>query len=92
MSGMLFNLLGLLFSALGFACAALILLHAFRRSTGTGFMVLCIPCYILFYAFSQFEHARKNIIIAGLVGGLILASAIRAVGAEPGIMELPVLR
>ncbi len=92
MSRMLFNLLGLLFSALGFACAALILVHAFRRSVGTGFMVLCIPCYILYYAFSQFEHARKNLVIAGLVGGLVLAGTMRGVGVEPGMSEVPAVR
>jgi benzodiazapine receptor len=89
---MLFNLLGMLFSALGFACAALILVHAFRRSVGTGFMVLCIPCYILYYAFSQFEHGRKNLIIAGLVGGLLLAGTMRAVSADLAVLELPVVR
>ncbi len=89
---MLFNLLGLLFSALGFVCAALILVHAFRRSVGTGFMVLCIPCYILYYAFSQFEHGRKNLIIAGLVSCLVLAGAMRAVSVDLGVLGLPVVR
>jgi hypothetical protein len=89
---MVFNWLGLLFSALGFVCAASILIHAFRRSVGTGVMVLCIPCYILYYAFSQFEHQRKNLIIAGLAGGLVLAGALRAIGADLGPLELPVVR
>jgi hypothetical protein len=31
-----------------------------------------IPCYILYYAFSEFDHPKKNLIIAGwLIGGLI---------------------
>jgi benzodiazapine receptor len=55
-------------------------------------MVLCIPCYILYYAFSQFEHQRKNLIIAGLAGGLVLAGAMRAIGADLGPLELPVVR
>ncbi len=84
---MLLNVLGLLFSALGFICAALIFVHAFQRSVGTGFMVLCIPCYILYYAFSQFEHQRKNLIIAALAGGLVLAGALRAVGADPELLD-----
>ncbi len=89
---MAFNALSLLFSALGFACAALILNHAFRRSVGTGVMVLCIPGYILYYAFSQFEHQRKNLIIAALAGGLVLAGALRAVGADLGAVDLPMVR
>jgi len=89
---MAFNALSLLFSALGFASAVLILNHAFRRSVGTGVMVLCIPGYILYYAFSQFEHERKNLIIAALAGGLVLAAALRAIGAETGALDLPMVR
>jgi hypothetical protein len=89
---MAFTLLGLMFSALGFACAALIVLHAFRRSVGTGFMVLCIPFYLLYYAFSQFEHTRKSLIIAGLMCGLGLAGAMRAVSTSSAPVEVPVLR
>jgi len=86
---MIFDVLALVFSALGLACAALVLIHAFRRSIGTGFMVLCIPCYILYYAFSQFEHVRKSLIIAGLVGGLTLAGAMRAMSTERPVLTLP---
>jgi len=89
---MILDVLGLVFSALGLACAAMVLIHAFRRSVGTGFMVLCIPCYILYYAFSQFEHGRKSLIIAGLVGGLTLAGATRAMSTERRVLELPVAR
>lgn len=89
---MLFNALGLVFSALGFVCAAMILIHAFRRSVGTGFMVLCIPCYLLYYAFSQFEHGKKSLIITGLVGGLALAGAMRAMAVEPRVFELKMSR
>jgi hypothetical protein len=89
---MILDALGLVFSALGLACAAMVLIHAFRRSVGTGFMVLCIPCYILYYAFSQFEHGRKSLIIAGLVGGLTLAGAMRAMNTERRVLELPTPR
>ncbi len=66
-------------------CSVFILVHAFQRSIGTGFMVLCIPCYILYYAFAQFEHPRKNLIIAGFFGGAVLAGALVAVFApHPG--------
>ncbi len=89
---MILDVLGLVFSALGLACAAMVLVHAFKRSVGTGVMVLCIPCYILYYAFSQFEHGRKSLIIAGLVGGLTLAGATRAMSTERQALELPAAR
>lgn len=92
MNALLLNALGLLLTLLGFTCAALILVHAFRRSVGTGVMVLLIPCYILYYAFSQFEHARKGLVIAGLIGGLALAGAMRAVIVEHRTFELKMVR
>jgi heme O synthase-like polyprenyltransferase len=75
---MILSAFGLALNAAGFACALLIVLHAFGRSTGTGFMVLGIPFYILYYAFSQFEHPRKNVIIAGFIGCLPLGTVLLA--------------
>jgi hypothetical protein len=57
--------------AVGAVCAVLILIHAFRRSVGTGMMVALLPFYVFVYAFSQFEHRRKGLVIAGFFGGLI---------------------
>lgn len=57
-----------------------ILAHAFRRSVGTGVITLCVPFYVLYYAFSQFEHARKGPILAGWLGlgalGSVLVSGV----------------
>ena len=65
-------------------CAIFIYIHAFQRSVGTGFMVLCIPCYIFYYAFSQFEHPRKGLIVGGLFaafGLYVVLSSIGFIGA-----------
>jgi len=56
-----------------FACVLFILAHAFRRSTGTGLMVLLIPCYVFVYAFGQFDHPRKGLLLAGFMGAMVLA-------------------
>ena len=51
-----------------------------RRPLHTGLMVLGIPCYVLFYVFSQFESPRKNLWIAGMLGlGGVAAFVIGAV-------------
>jgi hypothetical protein len=50
-------------------CGALILLHAFTQSPGTGFMTLCIPFFVFLYAFRHFEHERKGWVVAGFIGG-----------------------
>ncbi len=71
MSGifMLLSLVGGLASLVG---SIFILIHAFQRSVGTGFMVLCIPCYIFYYAFTQFEHPKKQMILGVWLGGVAL--------------------
>lgn len=66
-------LLGTLFGLISLICSIFILLHAFRRSTGTGVMVLCIPCFMVYYAFSQFEHRRKDMIVPGWLASLLMA-------------------
>jgi hypothetical protein len=74
------SLLGILVQALAVACFVPVLLHAFRRSLGTGFMVLCLPVYTPYYAFSQFEHRYKGALVAGWLGGLGLGVVLFTVG------------
>nr|WP_224249294.1 hypothetical protein [Hyalangium gracile] len=74
--------LAALFGLVTVACAFFLFLHAFRRSVGTGMMVLLIPFYILFYAFSQFEHPRKNLILAGFFGCSVLAAVFLGLGTH----------
>jgi benzodiazapine receptor len=74
--------LAALFGLVTFVCAAFLLIHAFRRSVGTGMMVLLIPFYILFYAFSQFEHPRKNLIVAGFFSCSLLAAVFLGLGTH----------
>ena len=69
--------------AVGFACSIFVIVHAFRRSLGTGFMVLCVPCYAVYYAFTQFEHPRKGLIVAGYLGCLSLGGVLQSVAARP---------
>ncbi|MHB8872106.1 MAG: hypothetical protein ACYC8T_00320 [Myxococcaceae bacterium] len=77
---MMLEVLGLLIGLASVVCYAFVLLHAFQRSVGTGFMVLCLPPYFLYYAFSQFEHRHKGPLLAGALGGFVLAAVLRAMG------------
>lgn len=65
--------------ALAAVCFAVVVVHAFKRSLGTGIMVLLIPPYHFVYGFSQFEHRYKGPILAGWMGGLVLGIVLRAV-------------
>ncbi|MGE0792329.1 MAG: hypothetical protein AB7S26_42035 [Sandaracinaceae bacterium] len=60
--------LGGLLSLVGLVCNIIILIHAFRESVGEGFLCLCVPCYILYYMFTKFEHPQKPLIIGGAIG------------------------
>lgn len=66
-------------------CFLPVLLHAFKRSVGTGFLVLFLPVYSPYYAFSQFEHRFKGALLAGWLGGFVLAIALRMLAVQQGI-------
>ena len=82
---MVILVLGTLCALLCVLCALPILIHAFRRSVGTGMMVLLIPCFIVFYAFAQFEHRRKGLLVAGWLSLFVLASVLNAIGTQAAI-------
>ena len=75
---------GLLFCLLAVGCFVLLLRDAFQRSLGTGFMVLLIPLFGLYYGFAQFDHRQKGLILAGAYGALFVGVALRLLGASIG--------
>lgn len=75
----LFALACALLSALAFAW---IVAHAFRRSVGTGVMVLCIPFYNVYYGLTQFEHPRKSSIVALWLGAAGLGAVMWTVAMK----------
>lgn len=73
----------------GFACSIIILIHAFKASVGQGFLCLCIPFYVLYYAFARFEHEKKTLIIGVWLGSFILGGVLygMSVGAALSSFE-----
>lgn len=65
----------LLFSLVSLTCTIIILIHAFQQSVGKGFLCLCVPCYIIYYMFSEFQHPQKGLVIAGFWIGSIVSGA-----------------
>ena len=61
-----------LFYLAALVCSIIILIHAFKASVGQGFLCLCIPFYILYYAFARFEHEKKNLILGVWIGAWVL--------------------
>ncbi|MFL5318707.1 MAG: hypothetical protein ACJ790_03555 [Myxococcaceae bacterium] len=67
-----------------------IVIHAFQRSVGTGFLVMLIPFYLLWYAFSQFEHPQKGIILAAFFGaGMLSVILYSAMGSQLVVSDAP---
>ena len=73
-------LLAAALAAISGLCAILILIHAFQRSIGAGVMVLFIPFYMAVYAFTQFEHRWKGLIVTTWLATHLLSATISAVG------------
>ena len=71
--------LAILLYLVALVCSIIILIHAFKASVGQGFLCLCIPFYILYYAFARFEHPKKNLIlvawlVCGILGGVLYST------------------
>lgn len=81
-------LAGTTLALLSFAASLFILVHAFRRSVGTGVMVLLIPGFIAFYAFAQFEHRHKGLIVATWLGAFVLGAVLQAFGTGALVEQL----
>ena len=84
------SIVGLLCGLAAFGCWLMIIIDAFKNEVLQGILSLCVPFYILYYAFAKFEHEKKGIIIAvWLLGGIINAglqlSAAAATGGGAGM-------
>lgn len=82
MGSLVLLFLAAFFGLVSLACVLFVWTHAFQRSLGTGIMVLLIPCYVLVYAFSQFEHPRKSLLLAGFVSATVLAAVFFGMGTH----------
>ncbi len=79
---MILVVLSLLLQLICVTCFVVVLVHAFQRSLGTGFMVLCLPIYQFVYGFVQFQHRSKGLVLAGWLGGALLVITLRVLGVR----------
>jgi len=73
--GTVLAILGLVCSLASLVCFIIILIDAFKKEVIKGVLCLCIPFYILYYAFAQFEHEKKGMIIGVWLLGSIVGFA-----------------
>ena len=69
---MVFLGLGALCSLGSFIISIIILVSAFKESVAQGFLTLCVPCYILYFAFAKFEHEKKSMILGAWAGCIVI--------------------
>jgi len=70
------QIVGLLLSIVGLVCAIIILIDAFKNEIWKGIVGLLCGLYLIYYAFVEFKHDQKWLIIIGWlvgIGGGILA-------------------
>lgn len=82
------TVLGLVLNLIAAGCFVPVVVYAFRRSIGTGVMVLFLPPYAPYFAFSQFEHRYKGPLLALTFGGFVLGVALRAAGVASAAAAL----
>lgn len=82
-------ILAVVSAVLALGCVIPILVHAFRRSVGTAAIVLLVPAYLPVYAFNQFEHRRKGLIVAGMLTGIVLAAVFGGLALQLVVPPLP---
>jgi hypothetical protein len=83
--GLLLSVIAALLGLVSTACFLQVVIHAFRRSTGTGILVLCVPLYNFVYGFKQFQHRNKNWILVCWLGGLGLLIFLKLAVSAPAV-------
>ena len=59
--------------------AVLVLVFAFSESVGTGFLTLCVPCYVLYFVFGVCDNAWVRVLfgvslLLRIISIIVLAS------------------
>ncbi len=82
--GAVLAIVGLLCILASVVCGIIILIAAFQEDVTQGLLCLCIPFYILYYAFARFESENKALILAIWLGGGIVGNILQLVGGGIG--------
>ena len=53
----------------GLVCSILILIDAFGNDVTKGLLCMCVPFYIFYFAFAEFENPHKPVILGIWFGG-----------------------
>jgi hypothetical protein len=73
--------IGALLGLVGAIFGIIILINAFKTDTTQGILCLCVPIYILYWAFAKFTHPKKGMILGLWLGCGVIAGILYSVGA-----------
>lgn len=88
MSGLLMGLGGLLWIA-SLVCTIIILIDAFKNEVWKGIVGLICGLYLLYYAFAEFEHEKKWLIVLGSLLGGVIGSVFYVMGGGMMVANMP---
>lgn len=77
---LLFVILAGALALVSLVCGLILLVNAFRRGIGQGLAFALLPPYALYWAFAELVHPRKRLLLAGWLGGSVLACAMVGLG------------
>ena len=70
----LLGILGIVLYLAAVVCWIIIVIDAFKKGGALhGILSFCIWPYAIYWGFVKFEHPKKNLIVGGAIGGLVLA-------------------
>lgn len=82
--GSLLAIVGLICILASAVCSIIILIAAFSEDVTQGLLSLCVPFYILYFAFARYQSDKKGLIIAIWLGGGIIGNILSAIGGGIG--------
>ena len=86
---MVFTILALLISLAGLGCWIIILIDAFQNEIWKGIVCLLCGLYGLYYAFAEFEHEKKWLIVGGAIGSNVLAFILYMLAGASAAASVP---
>ena len=77
------------FYLISLVCSIIVLIDAFKNAVWKGIVGLLCGLYLLYYAFVEFQHPKKTLIICGMLLGSILGAVCGAMGAAQAVATAP---
>ena len=76
--GAVIGLVALVLYLAAVVCWIMIIVHAFKSGGALhGILCICFWPYAVYWGFAKFEHPKKNLILAGFLGGVVAGFALQ---------------